>query len=709
MKVCENVIARLSNHRHRVRRLTVAVLLSTLIFGTLTTAAVAEVRRAFVVGIDRYDNFSTERQLDNAVSDADAVAASLSAIAYDEVTVLHDISRFEFNSAWQLFLDSIGEGDTVTFFFSGHGVAIDGDNYLLPRSMPDLRPEHSELIESESLSLNNLLQDLQKRSPAVTLMILDACRNDPFATEKSRDVGARGGLAGSNDPPSGTFIMYSAAAGMVALDGVPGEDHPNSVYTRHLLDLIPRTDLSIAAMARELRQRVNETTKKVADGFQQSPAYYDGLIGDFCLPGCSNNGTNEVAGQPESENIAAQKPAGAKSLVQESAQKIEVATARPASDSTARIGNQCPSYSDSQLYRPRRHQITVGPQDAWESSISDARPDTEILLRDGEYLLSRTSVAIAQPNVTVRSASGNRDAVLILGLGYATPGQGFMIYRPGITIADISMINIRDHAISMNPAEGAGGSHIYNVHLTDVATQFIKGNSGAENLNGVIACSSIGYTADGKMGDNIGAINIHNGVDWTIRDNYIYNITGDGSGCGVDSDCGNYESRAPAVNIYNHSRGSIVERNTIVDSFRGISLGLGDLHVGGAVRNNFIYQSVAGDAGIELWAARNVVVEHNTVILAGSYPGAIEYRDSVNLTIRNNLLSAVPLDRNGNSNITVEGNISDASVNDLVAPADPHLLPDSRALGAGVSSTLSIDIDGNSRSGRPDVGADQLE
>jgi len=261
-----------------------------------STQCQADVRRAFVVGIDQYDNFSAERQLDNAVSDANAVAEKLTAVGFDEVTADQNLTRFEFNNAWQSFLDSIESGDTVAFFYSGHGVAIDGKNYLLPRSMPDLQAGRSELIKSESLSLNSLLLDIQKRRPAVTLMILDACRNDPFASaEMSRDSSMVGGLAGSNDPPSGTFIMYSAAAGMVALDGIPGDDQPHSVYTRHLLDLIPRGDLTIAAMARELRQRVNETTRKTADGFQQSPAYYDGLVGDFCLPGCNNHENSKPA------------------------------------------------------------------------------------------------------------------------------------------------------------------------------------------------------------------------------------------------------------------------------------------------------------------------------------------------------------------------------------------------------------------------------
>jgi len=286
--------------RPLVLKSTCRLILAFLLTVGLTASVSAEMRRAFVVGIDQYDQFSKELQLDNAVSDAEAVAKKLTEVGFDEVTIERNPDRYEFHVAWQAFLDSINSDDTVTFYYSGHGVAIDGKNYLLPRSMPDLKPGLSELIKSESLSLNNLLLDVEKRTPAVTLMILDACRNDPFMNGNLRAAGAAGGLAGSSEPPSGTFIMYSAAAGKVALDGVPGADHPHSVYTSHLLDLIPRTDLNIASMARELRKRVNQTTRDFADGFLQSPAYYDGLIGDYCLPGCESN--TSVKSDPVSES-----------------------------------------------------------------------------------------------------------------------------------------------------------------------------------------------------------------------------------------------------------------------------------------------------------------------------------------------------------------------------------------------------------------------
>jgi|GEM_PF-2613345 len=373
----------------------------------------------------------------------------------------------------------------------------------------------------------------------------------------------------------------------------------------------------------------------------------------------------------------------------------------------ARATNYCPAYPASPLFRQRANSLTIGPDEDWQSLIEGAAPNTEILLRDGVYQLSNYAVVLGNSNVTIRSASGNRNTVRIVGQGYGPGSEGFMVLAANITIADLSMRAIRNHAISIKPEVGAARTHIYNVHLFNIGTQHIKGSSGDASIGGVVACSSMGYTPGGARGDYLGAIDIHSAVNWIVRDNYIYNINGDGSGCEVDIDCGTYIYGAPSIFIWNGSRGSIVERNTIVDSYRGIALGLGSGHQGGVIRNNFIYRPIAGDAGIELWTANNLLVEHNTVILGGDYPGAIEYRESSNITVRNNLISAQPWDRGNNSGINLGGNIGNATAREFITPGDPHLRSNSRAIGAGIASNLATDIDGDSRSGRADVGADQ--
>ncbi len=381
----------------------------------------------------------------------------------------------------------------------------------------------------------------------------------------------------------------------------------------------------------------------------------------------------------------------------------------------------CPAYTDSTLYRPRATQITVGPADDWMSIIQNAAPDTEILLQDGTYTMSSTVWLWLKNDVTIRGASGNRDAVILQGPGYALPvHEGFGINGHNITIADLTMTRIRNHAISIKSSPGVEATHIYNVHLVDIGTQHIKGSGSDDIEDGIVACSRIGYTDGGVQGDYINGIDIHHAVDWVLRDNEIYNIFGDGSGCEVDIDCGSYQrGGGPAILLWNNASGNVVERNQIIDSFRGIALGFWSGHEGGIVRNNFFYQSqasrtvpfgapITGDMGIQLITTGSVMVEHNTIILGGSYPGAIEvWNPGGHVTVQNNLLTAPVWDR-GSASFSQAGNITNATVADLAAPGDPHVPAGSRVIGAGVATTLDHDIDGDERNGRYDVGADQV-
>lgn len=256
-------------------------------FGLATVSASgAEAgRHAFVVGNDRYVNLAASAQLERAANDARSIARALSALSFN-VTVSINVTRSEFNSGWQGFLERLQEGDTAVFFFAGHGVEVEGQNFFLPADVPTIQTGRQELLKRESLSLNELLQDLRGRKAAVSLFILDACRDNPFALAGQRSVGSVRGLASISSPPDGTFIMYSAAAGETALDRLPEADqNPNSVYTRALLEKISTPGLGLPEMARRIREQVNDLAALA--GHRQRPAYYDGVTGHFCLAGCN--------------------------------------------------------------------------------------------------------------------------------------------------------------------------------------------------------------------------------------------------------------------------------------------------------------------------------------------------------------------------------------------------------------------------------------
>ena len=328
----------------------------------------------------------------------------------------------------------------------------------------------------------------------------------------------------------------------------------------------------------------------------------------------------------------------------------------PATSAKNRSAN-CPRFTDSEDYVQRQHSITIGPESDWATQIQQARPNTEILLLDGRYETDRHAILVGD-QTTIRSASQNADSVTIIGQGYGINGEGLMIIGNDVSIADLSITQMRDHAIAIKPLQGAKqGTRIYNVHLYDIGTQHIKLNVG-ESDGGLVACSTIGYSDNSAKGDYNGAIDLHEASNWTIRDNTIYNIRGDGSGCNVDEDCGRYLS-GPAILVWNNSENTRITRNRLFDNYRNIALGLGRGHSDGKIDNNLIVQSAAGDAGIELQTTTNTTVENNTVILSGTYPGAIEFRDSDNIAIRNNWITSDPHDRGSNRQISIQDNTVD--------------------------------------------------
>ena len=266
-----------------MRSAILSVLCFSLLIFALVPAAFAAKRVAFVVGIDAYDNLPAQLQLKKAVGDAHAVGAALKALGY-EVIEADNVARLDFVRQWQTFLNRIDPGDESAFFFAGHGVEISGLNYLLPRDVPKVASGEEEVLKAGGLSLGDALDQVRQRKPQVSLYIVDACRDNPFVDGKGRGLGGTRGLA-RVEPPSGTFVMFSAGAGETALDRLSDDDSdPNSVYTRTLLPSLQTPGKSITEIARDVRRGVRDLANKV--NHVQTPAYYDEVVGDFCPAGC---------------------------------------------------------------------------------------------------------------------------------------------------------------------------------------------------------------------------------------------------------------------------------------------------------------------------------------------------------------------------------------------------------------------------------------
>ncbi len=249
-------------------------------------------RYALVIGNDDYEEVV---DLQKARNDATAVSEALDAEGY-EVTTLLDAKRRQMNQAISTFTGKLEPGDVAMVFFAGHGVEIDGENYLLPTDVLAPNSGDEDLVKTESIALSRLLDQIRQTGARTTLAIIDACRENPFAAATGRSIGGTRGL-GRISAPEGTFVIFSAGAGQLALDRLSDDDPAqNSVFTRALLPRLGESGLELRDMVASVRRDVRDLAASV--GHRQFPAYYDELLGDFYM---ASDGDVQVATAPPTE------------------------------------------------------------------------------------------------------------------------------------------------------------------------------------------------------------------------------------------------------------------------------------------------------------------------------------------------------------------------------------------------------------------------
>ncbi len=270
-----------------------AILSSVLLILTLAwhTSAQAE-RLSLVIGNDTYESLPV---LQKARNDATSIAGALQGLGF-VVTALTDADRRTMTRALSDLASAISPGDEVLFYFAGHGVEIAGRNYLLPSDAPAARPGDEAFLTAESVAVDDILATLQSRGAKVTVLILDACRNNPFPRDGTRSAGGAQGLA-PIAAPEGAFILFSAGTGQTALDALgPQDADANSVFTRALLPLLAAPGVPVQDIARALKAEVEATAARV--NHKQRPAYYDELTGDFVLNGGAARSAVALDGAP---------------------------------------------------------------------------------------------------------------------------------------------------------------------------------------------------------------------------------------------------------------------------------------------------------------------------------------------------------------------------------------------------------------------------
>ncbi len=385
------------------------------------------------------------------------------------------------------------------------------------------------------------------------------------------------------------------------------------------------------------------------------------------------------------------------------------------------------------LPAPSGNIINVSNVTQLVNAVNGASPGDTILIADGNYDLNGAYLRMDTPQVTLRSASGNRSSVVLDG-NYVTT-EIIQIVASDVTVGDITLREAYYHPIHvMSESTDTLNTLIYNVHIIDPGEQAIKINPAGSGYpdDGMIACSHIQLTDTGRphIRNNCytGGIDAHQARNWTIRDNVI-----EGFWCASGlSEHG--------IHMWRGCRDTTIERNILNNNARGIGLGLvtsgtGRTYAddpcpdatgyvddfGGIIRNNFVFANSSGlfasdagfDSGVAIWNSCNTRVLHNTVASTQT-PSAssIEWRfDNTVVELRNNLVTNRLWDRGGDS--TLSGNFEYQPLSLFVDGVNGDLhLAETAAVAidqVGSLGDVANDIDGDSRpiGAAADIGADE--
>ena len=270
------------------RHLRVCLLLVASLF-LASQPAWATKRVALVVGNSNYQNAPL---LPNPANDASAIAATLKGAGFDVVDSRLNLAASDMRRALREFADQTRDADIALVYYAGHGIEIDGTNYLIPT---DARLERDTDIYDEAFSLDRVLLAIEP-ARQLRVVIVDACRNNPFADTMKRTVASRSisrGLARVEPTVSNTLIAFAAKAGLTALDG----NSKNSPYAMALVKYIAKPGLDLRRAFGFVRDDVLQAT-----GNRQEPYVYGSLGGeDVALVPAPKAQEPTPAANPQSE------------------------------------------------------------------------------------------------------------------------------------------------------------------------------------------------------------------------------------------------------------------------------------------------------------------------------------------------------------------------------------------------------------------------
>ena len=244
------------------RFLPVIILAVILLLMCLEPASAAQRRTALVIGNAAYKKGS----LRNPVNDATDMASTLRKLGFS-VTLLKNARLRSMEEALTAFNRKLRRGGLGLFYFAGHGVNVEGENYLIPIGT---RIDREQDVRYEAMPVGQVLGAMEDAENGTNIVILDACRNNPFAR---RWRSSQRGLA-VVQAAQGTLIAYATEPGGVAIDGYGR----NGIYTKHLLKKMQTPDLPVEQVLKQVRIGVMEETQR-----KQIPWESSSLTGDVYL------------------------------------------------------------------------------------------------------------------------------------------------------------------------------------------------------------------------------------------------------------------------------------------------------------------------------------------------------------------------------------------------------------------------------------------
>jgi TPR repeat protein len=257
-------------HQCIVRRLAIALGVIPIAAWLVATPALADKRVALVIGNSAYRSVS---RLDNPANDAKLMADTLRNLGFTLVGggAQLDLSKAQFEGALQTFGDQAQGADVDLFYYAGHGVQVRGKNFLAPveASLTKEADIYLQMVDAEAV-----LSQMEGSGAKLNLVILDACRNNPFGGGRLRAIS--GGLA-QMQAPEGTLISYATQPGNVAQDGADGD----SPYTKALVATIGRPGIGLFDVFNE----VGLSVKRATGGVQQPWVSSSPIEGGFYFAG----------------------------------------------------------------------------------------------------------------------------------------------------------------------------------------------------------------------------------------------------------------------------------------------------------------------------------------------------------------------------------------------------------------------------------------